>query len=91
MNNSDKNGKFSLHLGSSAEKFQLKLIGFQTLTIQISATDIEQVINLIPVTESLSEVVIRGTIIPNKLQKIPSSITIITSSDFNRTDATNIL
>lgn len=91
MNNSDKNGKFSLNLGSSAEKFQLKLIGFQTLTIQISATDIEQVINLIPVTESLSEVVIRGTIIPNKLQKIPSSITIITSSDFNRTDATNIL
>ena len=91
LTTSNIDGEFDLDLGFVSENYQFKAIGFQALLVDLSASTIEQVLYLNPIVEALSEVVIRSTIIPNKLQKIPASINIITAADFKRTDATNIL
>ena len=88
---SDNSGVFTLQIEQSSDNYLLKAIGFQTMSINLYANTSERVIYLNPIVEALSEVVILSTIIPNKLQKIPSSINIITAADFKRTDATNIL
>ena len=88
---SDNSGVFTLQIEQSSDNYLLKAIGFQTMSINLYANTSERVIYLNPIVEALSEVQILSTIIPNKLQKIPSSINIITAADFKRTDATNIL
>ena len=87
---SDNSGVFTLQIEQSSDNYLLKAIGFQTMSINLYANTSERVIYLNPIVEALSEVQILSTIIPNKLQKIPSSINIITAADFKRTDATNI-
>ncbi len=47
-------------------------------------------IYLIPSSEELSEVLIRSTLIPGKAQEIPGSVSVISSADLKRIDASNL-
>ena len=77
-------------------------IGYETLPVKllISAPGFEQeilkvesgeylTIYLQPGIESLSEVVIRSTHLPEKLRKIPAAVSVVTRNDLERIDATN--
>lgn len=88
---SDKNGNFTIPSQKLPSKFRLQMIGFATRTIRLDAKSERQILYLTPTLELLSEVVVRSTVIPKTIQKVPASINILTTADFNRTDATTIL
>ncbi len=88
---SNKNGNFTLLNDLLDGNYQLKAIGYNTSFVHLEGDNNTQKLYLTPTPEALSEVIIRSTIIPNTLQKIPASINLVTASDFNRTDATNVL
>jgi iron complex outermembrane receptor protein len=88
---SNDNGNFTLKDEVLPGNYQLKALGFETLAIRLEVKNKEQVLFLTRTMEALSEVVLRSTVIPKTLQKVPASIGLITASDFNRTDATNIV
>lgn len=88
---SNKEGVFFLDIDATSNNYLLTAVGFQNLSVDLSADSLGQIIYLAPIVEALSEVVIRSTNIPNKLQNIAASINVINTADFKRTDATNIL
>jgi iron complex outermembrane receptor protein len=88
---SDKNGNFVIPNQMLSRNFQLKMFGFATRMIRLDGRLAGQILYLTPTSEMLSEVVVRSTIIPKTIQKVPASINILTTADFNRTDATNVL
>ena len=88
---SNKEGVFFLDRDSTSHNYLLKAVGFQNLSVTLSADRLQQILYLSPTVEALSEVVIRSTTIPDKLQNIASSINVISTAEFKRTDATNIL
>lgn len=88
---SDENGQFILSESDSPGNYLLKASGFQTLTIYLPLSNGEKILYLKAPVEALSEVVVRSSMIPTSVQKIPVSVNVITAADFNRTDATNLL
>lgn len=88
---SNKNGNFKLKDEALPGNYQLKALGFETLVIRLEVKNKKQILYLTPTMEALSEVVLRSTVIPKTLQKVPASISLITASNFNRTDASNIV
>lgn len=88
---SNEDGSFSL----TVEQFPVRLI-FTALDFHTKELVVEQqverlVVYLDPQLESLSEVVLRSTIIPNSLQQTPYSVSVLTSQDFERFDQTSIM
>ena len=88
---SDINGIFSLESEELPGSFQISALGYETLEVELLASESLQEIYLSPTSENLSEVVVRSTIIPKTLRKVPASVNLVTETDFNRTDATNVL
>lgn len=88
---SDENGQFILSESELTGNYLLKASGFQTLTIYLPLLNGEKILYLRAPIETLSEVLVRSSMIPTSVQKIPASVNLITSADFNRTDATNLL
>jgi len=87
---SNSKGEF----GIKAEKFPVMLHisadGFADQQVEVINSDQKIKIYLIASSEVLSEVIIRSTIIPGKLQKIPVSVSVISSEDLKRIDAGNL-
>lgn len=88
---SDDEGHFSLANQLLSRNYKLQKIGFVTRTIKLNAENSNQILYLVANAETLSEVIVRSGIIPQTIQRSPSSINIVNSADFSRTDATNIL
>ena len=87
---SDEKGIFSVNSNQLPGNFEISALGFESLKIQLT-TSIPQEIYLSPTSEALSEVVVRSTVIPKSLREVPASVNLVTQTDFNRTDATNVL
>ena len=88
---SDANGIFTINDENIFGTFEFVASGFQKVTFELSLEKLDVIIYLYPSFETLSEVVVRSSSIPKSIIKIPSSVNLITCTDFNRTDATNIL
>ncbi|WP_373056995.1 TonB-dependent receptor domain-containing protein [Zunongwangia sp. H14] len=88
---SDENGNFQITAEDLPVNLEVTYLGFQNTTRAISSASEEIIIRLQPYRDDLSEVVVRSTIIPNKLQQIPASVGLISESDMQRTDAIAIL
>ncbi|MBK5193847.1 MAG: TonB-dependent receptor plug domain-containing protein, partial [Flavobacteriaceae bacterium] len=88
---SNSKGEF----GIKAEKFPVMLHisadGFADQLVEIKNSDQKIEIYLILTSEVLSEVIIRSTMIPIKLQKIPASVSLISAEDLKRIDASNLV
>ncbi len=84
-------GSFSLDSTNLEGLYVFNAFGFETLEVTLPLSDGRNIIYLVENFETLSEVIIQSTIIPQSIQKIPASINVISAADFNRTDATNIL
>ena len=84
-------GEFSF----SAEGFPLLLKvsapGYEEISLEISTSAEKINIELFPLFETLSEVVLRSTVIPQELLKTPVSISLLDQEDFQKTDETNIV
>ncbi|WP_339656193.1 TonB-dependent receptor plug domain-containing protein, partial [uncultured Salegentibacter sp.] len=86
----DEDGNFSFTSGELPGDFQISALGFETLEVELTSST-PQEIYLSPTSETLSEVVVRSTVIPKSLREVPASVNLVTQTDFNRTDATNVL
>lgn len=88
---SDKAGIFTVLNDNVSADYQIKTNGFEILTFKATNNNSVTTLYLVPNAQLISEVILRSTLIPNTLQKTPAAINLITSSDFQRTDATNVL
>ncbi|MDT0648758.1 TonB-dependent receptor [Autumnicola edwardsiae] len=88
---SDENGEFSLEAEELPVNLEISYLGFQNRNITVSSYTEDLVIYLEPFRDDLSEVMIRSTIIPNQLQKVPASVGLLTENDLQRTDATALM
>jgi iron complex outermembrane receptor protein len=88
---SDADGIIILNAVLLPGTFQLKAFGFKEREIVLEPQPETQVIFMTPGTEMLSEVIVQSAHIPKSLQRTPAAITIVTTADFSRTDATNVL
>ena len=87
---SNNKGEFSIKAAKLPGKFQILTDGYIDQQVEINNPDQKIEIYLTPSSEVLSEVIIRSTIIPGKLQKIPASVSVISSEDLKRIDASNL-
>jgi len=87
---SNSKGEFHIKADKLPGKFQILADGFIDQQVEINNPDQKIEIYLTPSSEVLSEVIIRSTIIPGKLQKIPVSVSVISSEDLKRIDASNL-
>ena len=83
-------GLFSLEAKYDSSEIIVKAMGYESVSLNLKSAS-KSVIYLTPVMEMLSEVIVKSVIIPNKIQDIPASINIVNSTDFRRSDATNVL
>lgn len=76
--------KFPVLLKISAPGYEEKTLSLENSTQKIS-------IRLFPLFETLSEVVLRSTIIPQELLKTPAAVSLLDQQDLQKTDETNIV
>ncbi|MBZ9728905.1 TonB-dependent receptor [Salegentibacter sp. JZCK2] len=88
---SNSNGVFSIDSENLPGDYKISALGFEVLEINLKTSVSLQEIYLSPTSENLSEVLVRSTMIPKTLRKVPAAVNLITETDFNRTDATNVL
>jgi iron complex outermembrane receptor protein len=88
---SNEKGIFSIGSENLPGNYKISALGFETLDIELKKSARLAKIYLSPRLEGLSEVVVRSTMIPKPLIKVPAAISLITATDFKRTDATNVL
>lgn len=87
----DENGIFRIMGIDLPADFLITAIGYEERTIRIEA-DAENIrISLFPLFETLSEVVLRSTVIPQELIKTPASVSLLNQQDLQKTDETNIV
>lgn len=85
---SGQDGKFTLQLQLPAT-VQFSALGYEDR--QLDVTSYEQLtVYLVPSSENLSEVIIRSTLIPAELRKVPAAVSIISSEGLERIDETNL-
>ncbi|SDL56566.1 iron complex outermembrane recepter protein [Salinimicrobium catena] len=87
----DDRGKFELELKEFPVVMTISASGFETLLVTISNSEEDLIFQLFPLAESLSEVVLRSTLIPRELMRTPASVSILGQEEIQRTDKTNIL
>lgn len=88
---SDAEGIFMLNAAQLPGTFQLKAFGYKESEVVLEPKPETQVISLTPFPEMLSEVIVQSATIPKSLQKTPAAVAIVSTADFRRTDATNLL
>ncbi len=86
-----ENGYFLLEVQRLPARIQMSKLGFERNEVTIQDSGEQQVFYLIPQPESLSEVVLRSTIIPNELRETPAAVSIISEQDLQRFDETNLV
>ncbi len=88
---SDASGSFSF----PAESFPLNLIfempGYGRKILFLKTPEDDLLIYMAPAEGSLAEVVLRSTIIPQELLETPASVSVLSSSDLERFDETNLM
>ncbi len=87
---SDVNGSFNVEVSEFPVNLEITAMGFQTLTQEIHTSEEIIEIYLQPFAENLSEVVIQSTAIPNRLQEVAAPVGLISKSDLQRGDNTNL-
>ena len=87
---SNNKGEFSIKADKLPVSIQISADGFSTQQIEIVKSGQNLQIYLIPFFEPLSEVILRSTLIPTKLQKIPAAVSVISAEDLKRIDAGNL-
>lgn len=88
---SDAEGKFNIEIEQLPVSLVISALGFQELKVKVENLNAEQAFLLIPTTESLSEVIIRSTIIPSRLQSLAAAVNVISGTDLKRGDNTNLV
>ncbi|CAN5192262.1 TonB-dependent receptor [soil metagenome] len=81
-------GEFSVNIDVFPTRLSFHLARFDTRIITVNNSE-NLNIYLDPSFQNLSEVIIRGTHLPSELRKIPAAISVISSQDLERIDATN--
>ena len=84
-------GEFSFAANNFPLQLKVSAEGYQEKFIRLGNPTDEIIIQLFPLFEALSEVVLRSTIIPQELLKTPASVSVLNEKDFQRTDETNIV
>ena len=87
---SNRKGEFRIITDTFPVNIEISADGYISQLVKLNNFDQKTEIYLIPTSEVLSEVIIRSTIIPAKIQKIPASVGLISSEDLNRIDASNL-
>jgi len=87
---SNNKGEFSIKADKFPVMLQILADGFADRQVEIKNPVQKIEIYLTASSEVLSEVIIRSTLIPGKLQKIPASVSVISSKDLKRIDASNL-
>lgn len=87
---SNKKGEFRIRADEFPAMLHISAAGFAEQRAEIKNATQKIEIYLTPSSELLSEVLIRSTIIPGKLQGIPASVSVISAEDLKRIDAGNL-
>ncbi len=87
---SNAEGKFRIQTEDLPVTLKITAIGFEQEQVLVNSVTDEIRIFLKSSTEILSEVLIKSTLIPNELRKIPASVGVISSEDLKRIDAINL-
>lgn len=88
---SDPEGYFSLDVEGLPVKIRITASGYSPLVV--TAEDFAETLEifLFPISESLSEVVLKSTIIPKEILNTPASVSVLSAEDLERTDETNLV
>lgn len=84
-------GSFTLEVEDFPVRLHFSAENYETRSLRLEGPDDDLRVYLFPSSEALSEVVLRSTIIPQKLLKTPASVNVISEADIERTDETNIV
>lgn len=87
----NSNGEFSIRAESLSIVLQISALGFHQKTLRVRSSEKNINIFLSPSSEELSEVLIKSTLIPIKLRNSPAAVSVISSKDIERIDATNLV
>jgi iron complex outermembrane recepter protein len=82
-------GEFSLQVGEFPATLEISAVGYINENVVVRSNDEVLTIYISPVAEGLSEVIIRSTLMPAELRKIPAAVSVISSEDLTRIDQTN--
>lgn len=88
---SGPDGKFLLKLPQLPVRLGVSAANFKKEYYTVYAREDEHLVYLIPVAESLSEVILRSTIIPQELLNTPASVSVLSEADLEKYDETNIV
>ncbi|HSI71488.1 MAG TPA: TonB-dependent receptor [Gillisia sp.] len=82
-------GEFLLQVGQLPVTLEISAVGYDNERVVVNPSDQSLTIYISPVAEGLSEVIIRSTLMPAELRKIPAAVSVISTEDLNRIDQTN--
>lgn len=88
---SDGEGRFALEVEEFPVNLHISAPGFSELLIEVKSLNENFNYYLTPSSESLSEVIIRSTIIPSRLQKVAAPVNILSENDLKRSDNINLV
>lgn len=86
----DNNGKFSVRMDANAESIEVSFIGYETIKVKLGAITQNLTLSLVPSTEDLNEVQVIGFATERSLQETSASISLLTSKDLSKTNATSL-
>ena len=86
----DNNGKFSIRMDANAESIEVSFIGYETIKVKLGALTQNLTLSLVPSTEDLNEVQVIGFATERSLQETSASISLLTSKDLSKTNATSL-
>ena len=84
----DEKGMFEITIPDYPISLEISALGYTSINYAV-VPDEDYIIRLNSTTENLSEVIVNGSPISNSLQKTPAAISILTSDDLRKTDASN--
>ncbi|MFO7718900.1 MAG: TonB-dependent receptor [Gillisia sp.] len=87
---SNAKGEFIISTGDLPVSLKITAVGFEEEQVIVNSLADEIRVFLKTSTEVLSEVMIKSTLIPNELRKLPTSVSVISSEDLKRIDAVNL-
>ncbi|UZH54433.1 TonB-dependent receptor [Salinimicrobium tongyeongense] len=87
----DASGAFSLLVKGLPVNLIFEAPGYGRMSLQVDAASEEIFVVLAPSEGSLSEVVLRSTIIPQELLETPASVAVLSEEELQRFDETNVM
>ena len=87
----DKTGGFSLRLDGFPAEISISAEGYYVFRKRVQKGEQDRLIELQPISESLTEVLVRSSLIPKSLQQTPASVGIISRADLARADGSGFV